>query len=431
MNFADLYKKLQAIEENAPVAPVHTDGAGAGDSYNNVEECGDMMSPRPEQQDNVTMNVSMNGSGKGGIKDLMAILKNIEDNGPTPGHSDHDMIVGMEDFKNSMAGASGQHTAGVDSVTATGDDLASKGQEAPKVNGGGNPMQEAISQRLQKMYDTIKEETTEEGWNPNTWFGGKQPAQAAGAPAADGGGYDAMGNPTTSTPSASPTAVAKPAGQAAKPARVAAKPDPNVMALQQKLIAAGAKIKADGIMGPATRAAQQQFPNVTTQTDAEKAVGADINSADKTPAAPAAPVAPAAPAAAPAPGMQAVGDDDGNTTITRPDGSTMVVGADGKQIMPGSNPNLPQNKGIINTIKNAATGQGDFQKPTGFIPPTAAAPAAPAAPAAAPASNLTTSDGKPVTDGSGKPVQAGTPTAESVTFGQDPALARIVQLARG
>jgi hypothetical protein len=79
--------------------------------------------------------------------------------------------------------------------------------------------------------------------------------------------------------------------------------------------------------------------------------------------------APAPAPAAPAPGMQAVGDDDGNTTITRPDGSTMVVGPDGKQIMPGSNPNLPQNKGVFNTVKNAVTGKGDFQKPTGFIPP--------------------------------------------------------------
>ena len=162
MNFADLYKKLQAIEENAPVAPVHTDSPG-------VEECGGMMSPRPEQQDNVTMNVSMNGSGKGGIRDLMAILKNIEDSGPTPGNHDHehDMIVGMEDFKNSMADASGQHTMGIDAVTATGDDMHSKGMEAPKVNGGGNPMQEEISQRLQKMYQTMSEGSVTFGQDPS------------------------------------------------------------------------------------------------------------------------------------------------------------------------------------------------------------------------------------------------------------------------
>ena len=186
-------------------------------------------------------------------------------------------------------------------------------------------------------------------------------ATSQGAPAPAAG--------QAANPTKKPAAPAKPAAAAAP---AAGKSDPNVLALQQKLIAAGAKIKADGIMGPATRAAQAQFPNVTTQTDAEKAVAADLNSAEKGPAAgqaanPTAAPAAAAPAA-PA-GMTAVGDDEGNTTITRPDGSTMVVGADGKQIMPGSNPNLPQNKGVFNTIKNAATGQGDFQKPTGFIPP--------------------------------------------------------------
>ena len=413
MNFADLYKKLQAIEENAVIAPVHTDS---------VEECGGMMPPSstPKQQDNVTMNVSMNGSGKGGIRDLMAILKNIDDadNAPAPAdHGDHDMIVGMEDFKNSMANASGSHTMDIDAVTGTGDDMHSKGLEAPKVNGGGNPMQEATVQRLQQMYDAIKEERSDEAWyNPATWG-------AAGGGNTQGGA--ATGNPNVAAQGKKAGATqAAPAGQAAKPARPVAQPDPNVMALQQKLIAAGAKIKADGIMGPATRAAQQQFPTVTTQTDAEKAVAADMLSANdgsttsgaaatarnpnagltpddprwqgaKPAPAPAPAPAPVAAAPAPAPAMQAVGDDDGNTTITRPDGSTMVVGPDGKQVMPGSNPNLPQNKGVINTIKNAATGQGEFQKPTGFIPP---APA---------------------------------PTAESVTFGQDPALARIVQLARG
>ena len=65
MNFYDLSAKLRAIEESS------------------VPECGDMMpmpmmSHAPQQQDSVTMNVSMNGSGAGGIKDLMSILRNIE-----------------------------------------------------------------------------------------------------------------------------------------------------------------------------------------------------------------------------------------------------------------------------------------------------------------------------------------------------------------
>jgi hypothetical protein len=106
-------------------------------------------------------------------------------------------------------------------------------------------------------------------------------------------------------------------------------------------------------------------------------------------------------------GMQAVGDDEGNTTITRPDGSTMVVGPDGKQIMPGSNPNLPQNKGAGNKISNWLQDKGQYQKPGGFQPAAAGGQAAPAPAPAASTGNLTTSDGKPVTDGSGNPIKTG------------------------
>jgi hypothetical protein len=63
-------------------------------------------------------------------------------------------------------------------------------------------------------------------------------------------------NPETGAPT-TVTAGAAPA-QAAKPT-VPAKSDPAVLKLQQDLIAKGAKIKADGVMGPATQAAQKQF----------------------------------------------------------------------------------------------------------------------------------------------------------------------------
>lgn len=48
-------------------------------------------------------------------------------------------------------------------------------------------------------------------------------------------------------------------GQAAQPAKPAAKPDPKVLKIQQDLIAQGAKIKADGIMGPKTQAAMKAY----------------------------------------------------------------------------------------------------------------------------------------------------------------------------
>ncbi len=50
-----------------------------------------------------------------------------------------------------------------------------------------------------------------------------------------------------------------PAGQAAQRKKAPAKSDPAVLARQQELIAAGAKIKADGVMGDKTRAAEKQF----------------------------------------------------------------------------------------------------------------------------------------------------------------------------
>jgi putative chitinase len=45
--------------------------------------------------------------------------------------------------------------------------------------------------------------------------------------------------------------------------KIAAKGDPAVFELQKKLIARGAKITADGLMGPATKAAEKEFPDPT------------------------------------------------------------------------------------------------------------------------------------------------------------------------
>ena len=58
---------------------------------------------------------------------------------------------------------------------------------------------------------------------------------------------------------ATTTAAAPTGGAAASPAKPKPTPDPKVMAMQQELIKKGAKIKADGILGPATAAAQKQF----------------------------------------------------------------------------------------------------------------------------------------------------------------------------
>ena len=177
MNFYDLSAKLRAIDESS------------------VAECGDMMpmpmiSHAPQQSDSVTMNVSMNGSGAGGIKDLMDLLRNLEqaaehdhvhaepmiaqphdmdgDVDVVLGTADEDMLANPdaksgagasdESYGNSAPGGSDAHQFGVDSMTRHGDDMHSKGSvKRLRVNGGENPLQEALVERLTAMYQEIKE----------------------------------------------------------------------------------------------------------------------------------------------------------------------------------------------------------------------------------------------------------------------------------
>ena len=73
-------------------------------------------------------------------------------------------------------------------------------------------------------------------------------------------GDDEIAAAVTKDKQAQPAQAAAPAAPAAKPA-VQAPPgaDPKVLALQKQLIAKGAKIAADGKMGPQTQAAMKQF----------------------------------------------------------------------------------------------------------------------------------------------------------------------------
>jgi hypothetical protein len=119
-----------------------------------TDECGGMgpMEP-PRQMDNVNMNVSLNASGDGGIRDLLDILRNIES-----GKDDVEMPVaiksmGME-LDDDFANEPDETYASIDTMVPTGSDLHSKGIEAPKVNGGGNPL--AIQPRLESLYQEIK-----------------------------------------------------------------------------------------------------------------------------------------------------------------------------------------------------------------------------------------------------------------------------------
>jgi hypothetical protein len=142
-----------------------------------VDECGmgSMPSMSTGQQDNVNMSINMNGAGPGGIRDLLDILRNIEQGSDDPDsgelgdligamgdepHSKVAVIDGEEEMPvDEFANSPDEMYADVGDVIPTGDDMHSKGAEAPKVNGGGNPFgvnEEELIARLGSLYETIK-----------------------------------------------------------------------------------------------------------------------------------------------------------------------------------------------------------------------------------------------------------------------------------
>jgi hypothetical protein len=140
-----------------------------------MDECGMGPMSMPsmnKQQDNVSMNVSMNGSGSGGIRDLMNILRNLEkgDDSIDHDHGDHDMdspgidMPGMmvmkkepvlgDEYANSPDVQLGQDNFPIDH----GDDLhKSKDSYSDKPYRGDNPMAlESYKTKLHAMYEDIK-----------------------------------------------------------------------------------------------------------------------------------------------------------------------------------------------------------------------------------------------------------------------------------
>lgn len=139
-----------------------------------VDECGmgpmGMGSPMSmsKQQDNVSMNINMTGSGSGGIRDLMDILRNIEQGADD--HGDHDdgldLKIGSpslmmkkepvlgDEWDNSPDPSMKQQGA---FPQDTGNDLhAPKGSYAA-VSGGDNPMAlESLKNRLDRLYQEVK-----------------------------------------------------------------------------------------------------------------------------------------------------------------------------------------------------------------------------------------------------------------------------------
>lgn len=187
MNFNDLYKKINAIDSGKSLTEC------------NMTECGGDMTagsmPNHTQQDSVNMNITLSGQGAGGIRDIMDILRNIDQpSHDEPHHSDsmivsepdndfqspdiddmmvikssdmepqHDEPMDSDDeetdetYGNSDPNSSDREFYKMAAITAVGDDFASKGKGALKVNGGENPFNvtESLLNHLSNLYNEIK-----------------------------------------------------------------------------------------------------------------------------------------------------------------------------------------------------------------------------------------------------------------------------------
>jgi hypothetical protein len=143
----------------------------ANEVQQEMDECGMGAMSMPsmsKQQDTVSMNISMNGSGGGGIRDLMDILRNLEKDGS--GHHDHDDELDLkiggpalmmkkepvlgDEYSNSPDVQMGQDNFPIDH----GDDLHKpKASYSDKPYRGDNPMAvEGIKNRLDSLYNNIK-----------------------------------------------------------------------------------------------------------------------------------------------------------------------------------------------------------------------------------------------------------------------------------
>lgn len=161
----------------------------SGLSESEVAECGGMspmgMMSSPSTPP-VTMNVSINASGTENIRDLMDLLQGVDGgdkdavagpvgvisvSGDSDGPNDKFGNDDADDLDREMdnievdeisdpANAPDEQYGSVSDVTAKGNDLNSHGgNEAEKVNGGGNPydqVSEGLMAQLQNLYTEIK-----------------------------------------------------------------------------------------------------------------------------------------------------------------------------------------------------------------------------------------------------------------------------------
>ena len=171
MNFQDLLSKLKSIDESMQPEVQAVSAPPSGPDFpadgNAQLECGNMPAAAPQGADSVLIGEKgvdecgdMPGGPQVSVRSLIAALQAIEKG--THMHGGDVPLVGMgeEQPDGGFGDATTEpeeHTFKLSTVTRVGNDLASKGAEAPKVNGGGNPMHEALVRKLTAHYNQIKE----------------------------------------------------------------------------------------------------------------------------------------------------------------------------------------------------------------------------------------------------------------------------------
>ena len=172
---ADIDKPIQQLKEQQVATVVKSDmdlnsfKKLSGLVEDQVEGCGMTPSPMgmPSREEPVTMNVTMNARGGESIRDLLDILTGKMAGGDDSVEGPKGVIVapggmGDVDIDEKYANEPEEEINPMTDVIPTGDDLASKGREAPKVNGGGNPFavnefdQSAFKQQLKNLYQEVK-----------------------------------------------------------------------------------------------------------------------------------------------------------------------------------------------------------------------------------------------------------------------------------
>lgn len=188
MNWQDLYQKIAFLDtavaedkgdmdkdgKNEPDSKEYLDNKDAAikkatgdkdvDEDTNVEECGP-MGGTGSQPDNVSMNVSLNGSGAGGIRDLMNVLKNIENGDSDSDSHDHSDDGDMAIKLGKMADEEFENKPDTDykDINYMTKDLAgglnSEHGQYKKEYPGDNPMAvKQLEAKLTSMYEAYKQQ---------------------------------------------------------------------------------------------------------------------------------------------------------------------------------------------------------------------------------------------------------------------------------